>query len=45
MLEMTKVIPQLYRKYNFVLEKPDKEWNLDMVWFVKQKFDARVEVL
>lgn len=44
-LEMTKLVPQLYRKYNFVLDKPEEEWELNMVWFVKQKFDARIEVL
>lgn len=35
MLEMTKVIPQLYRRFNFVLKKPDQDWSLNIVWFVK----------
>lgn len=42
MLEMTKVIPQLYRKFDFELVKADEDWKLDMVWFVKQSFKCRV---
>lgn len=45
MLEMTKLIPQLYRRFDFVLEEPDQEWKTDMVWFVKQSFNCYVRSL
>jgi len=34
-LEMSKLIPQLVRKFDFELEKADKEWETTNVWFVK----------
>jgi hypothetical protein len=43
MLEMTKLIPQLYREFDFKMEGSKDEWDLETVWFVKQKFDCRVE--
>lgn len=45
MLAMTKIIPQLYRRFDFELVKPEEEWELDMVWLVKQSFKCRVKVL
>ena len=44
MLEMSKVIPELYRRFDFALEKPDEDWELDNVWFVKQEFSCRVSL-
>ncbi|PMD47216.1 putative P450 monooxygenase [Hyaloscypha variabilis F] len=45
LLEVTKVIPQLFRKFEFVLENPNDEWGADCGWFVKQSFRCRVKVL
>lgn len=35
LLEISKLIPQLVRKFDFELEKPDKEWTTSNRWFVK----------
>ncbi|KAK0109972.1 hypothetical protein ONS95_002639 [Cadophora gregata] len=44
LLEISKLTFQLFSKFNFDLSEPEREWDLDMVWFVKQKFNARVKV-
>jgi cytochrome P450 len=45
LLEMTKLIPQLVRNFDFELEKPDQVWETVNVWFVKQKnFNGRVKL-
>lgn len=45
LLEMTKLIPQLVRNFNFELEEPDKEWKTVNVWFVKQtNFNCRIKL-
>lgn len=36
MLEMSKLVPQLYRRFDFELSHPEKEWTLHDYWFVKQ---------
>ncbi|KAJ6085354.1 cytochrome P450 [Penicillium canescens] len=47
LLEMTKVIPQLVRKFDIVLEKPGEPMNTECAWFVythyKGWFKARGE--
>ena len=40
MLEMTKLIPELYRRFDFQLEEGDME--TENIFFVTQKFKARV---
>jgi cytochrome P450 len=42
-LEMSKLIPQLVRKFDFELENPSKEWETENFWFVKP-VDFRVRV-
>ncbi|PMD27973.1 hypothetical protein NA56DRAFT_696994 [Hyaloscypha hepaticicola] len=45
LLEMTKLIPQLVRNFDFELEEPDKEWKTVNVWFVKQtNFNCRIKL-
>jgi cytochrome P450 len=45
LLEMTKLIPQLVRNFDFELEEPDKEWDTLNVWFVKQtNFKGKVKL-
>ena len=36
LLEMSKLVPQLLRRFNFELADPTKEWTLHDYWFVKQ---------
>ncbi|KAK5136834.1 hypothetical protein LTR08_001756 [Meristemomyces frigidus] len=36
LLEMSKLVPQLLRRFDFVLADPSKEWILHDYWFVKQ---------
>ncbi|KAI1620545.1 cytochrome P450 oxidoreductase [Exophiala viscosa] len=33
-LEMSKLIPQIVRKFDFELEHPDRPWSTENVWFV-----------
>jgi cytochrome P450 len=35
-LEMSKLVPQILRQYDFELSHPDKEWKLHDYWFVTQ---------
>ncbi|KAI5795723.1 pisatin demethylase [Geopyxis carbonaria] len=35
-LEMYKAVPELLRRYEIELERPEREWRLLNVWFVKQ---------
>lgn len=43
MMEMSKLIPQLVRKFDFHLDDPYAEQQLHNAWFVKQKnFMVRV---
>ena len=34
-LEMSKLIPQLVRRFDFELEQPAKPWTTENYWFVK----------
>ncbi|KAF9889804.1 hypothetical protein FE257_006894 [Aspergillus nanangensis] len=43
LLEMSKVIPQLYRKFEFQLAEPG-EWKTSEDWFVKQQFKCYVKL-
>jgi len=44
MLEMSKLIPQLVRRFSFELERKDKPWKTANYWFVKQlDFMVRVK--
>ncbi|KAE8150476.1 cytochrome P450 [Aspergillus avenaceus] len=43
LLEMSKVIPQLYRQFEFELVNPDGKWATWNDLFVKQKFDCYVK--
>ncbi|KAH0837551.1 hypothetical protein AYO21_05039 [Fonsecaea monophora] len=43
-LEMSKLIPQLVRRFNFELEHPEREWDTVNYWFVKP-VDFRVKVM
>ncbi|KIW14153.1 hypothetical protein PV08_06934 [Exophiala spinifera] len=42
LLEITKIIPQIYRKFDFELEDPKEEWSCAGYWFVKPSFNCRV---
>lgn len=35
-LEMSKLVPQLLRRFDFELSDPSKEWKLHDFWFVRQ---------
>ena len=35
-LEMSKLVPQLLRRFDFELAEPEKEWTLHDYWFVRQ---------
>ena len=35
-LEMSKLVPQIYRVFDFELAEPEKSWELHDFWFVKQ---------
>ena len=44
MLEMSKAIPYIIRKFDFELEKTDQSWKTANYWFVKQlDFNVRVQ--
>ena len=36
MLEMSKLVPQVLRRFDFELSHPEKEWTLHDYWFVRQ---------
>ena len=36
LLEMSKLVPQLLRRFDFELSHPEKEWTLHDYWFVRQ---------
>ena len=36
MLEMSKLVPQVLRRFDFELSNPEKEWTLHDYWFVRQ---------
>ena len=37
LMEMSKLIPQVVRRFELQLERPNEEWQSKNVWFVKQK--------
>ncbi|KAF3055255.1 Pisatin demethylase [Daldinia childiae] len=37
MIEMSKMIPELLRRFELILTYPDREWETRNVWLVKQK--------
>jgi cytochrome P450 len=37
LMEISLLIPELIRKFDFVLEDPDAEIQMENMWFVKQK--------
>ena len=36
LLEMSELVSQLYRQFDFGLTDPEKEWKLHDYWFVRQ---------
>jgi cytochrome P450 len=36
LIEMSKVLPQLFREFEVELAEPEKEWTVKNVWFVQQ---------
>ncbi|PMD33301.1 cytochrome P450 family protein [Hyaloscypha variabilis F] len=45
LLEMTKLIPQLVRNFDFELAEPGADWKTVNVWFVKQtNFNCRIKL-
>ncbi|KAF5857346.1 hypothetical protein ETB97_005925 [Aspergillus alliaceus] len=44
LLEMSKVIPQLYREFEFNLAEPKGTWTTWNDWFVKPKFQCYVKL-
>lgn len=36
LLEMNKLVPQMFRLYDFELVEPDGEWKVENYWFAKQ---------
>jgi len=45
LLEMSKLIPQLYRHFDFELVAPMAERVIDSGWFVKQQFTCKIKAL
>ncbi|KAL3447830.1 cytochrome P450 [Aspergillus insuetus] len=43
LLEMSKLIPQLVRRFDFQLEQPGSDWKTNTAWFVKQEFRCVVK--
>ncbi|KIW11270.1 hypothetical protein PV08_10570 [Exophiala spinifera] len=44
-LEMSKLIPQIVRKFDFELEHPDRPWTTENNWFIKPTdFHVKVKV-
>ncbi|KAJ5745727.1 cytochrome protein [Penicillium odoratum] len=43
LLEISKLIPQLYRRFDFISAEPGAEWETSTHWFVKQKFICLVK--
>ncbi|KAH7376903.1 cytochrome P450 [Plectosphaerella cucumerina] len=43
LLEMTKVIPQIVRRFDMVLEHPDKPMETNCAWFVYTHYRARLK--
>jgi hypothetical protein len=44
MLEISKLVPQLVRQFEFEIESPEKPWKTANYWFVKQTdFNVRVK--
>jgi len=41
LLEISKVVPQLYRQFDFELDE-DHNYTKDCVWFVKPHFEMKV---
>lgn len=45
LLEMTKLIPQLIRNFDFELVELDVDWKTVNVWFVKpENFNCRIKL-
>jgi cytochrome P450 len=45
LLEMTKLIPQLVRNFDFDLAEPGADWETVNVWFVKQtNFNCKIKL-
>ncbi|PLB53995.1 pisatin demethylase [Aspergillus steynii IBT 23096] len=42
LLEMSKLIPQIIRRFDVQLEHPETEWRTSTSWFVKQEFACSV---
>ncbi|KAH7053460.1 pisatin demethylase [Macrophomina phaseolina] len=43
LLEISKVIPQLIRKFDFHLVEPEREWETRTAFFCKQKYQCYIE--
>ncbi len=37
LLEISKLVPQVLRRYRFQLANPEKEWTMEDYWFVQQR--------
>jgi len=45
LLEMSKLIPQLVRRFDFELDPPGREWSTENYWFVKpSRFWVKVKL-
>ena len=45
-LEMTKLVPQIVRNFDFELQNPDKDWTCNNYWFVKPvDFYVRIKAI
>jgi len=42
-LEISKLVPQLVKKYEFELDPPETEWTVKSYFFAKQKFYCKVK--
>lgn len=43
LLEISKVIPQLVRKFDFEFVEPEREWKTEMAWFCKQNYHCYIK--
>ncbi|GKZ85791.1 hypothetical protein AnigIFM56816_011762 [Aspergillus niger] len=43
LLEMSKVVPQIIRRFDVQLEQPECAWKTSTAWFVKQNFRCVVK--
>lgn len=44
MLEMTKVIPQIVRRFDINVDVKTLPWSLSTYWFVKQHYNSTIQL-